>query len=73
LNSGVLDVEDSYFGKCSCMQRKEKASSVKRLKLNRSVGVAIEIWQRQAFESLGMVFVFNIIDMQVTTISEASQ
>jgi hypothetical protein len=37
------------------------------------VGVAIEIWQQQDFEILGMVFVFNIIDMQVTVISEASQ
>ena len=31
------------------------------------------IWKQQSFEILGMVFVFNIIDMQVTTISEAYQ
>ena len=31
------------------------------------------IWKQQSFKSMGMVFVFNIIDMQVTTISEAYQ
>jgi hypothetical protein len=59
-------------GVYACKGRRRK-SSVKRLKLNISVGVAIEIWQQQAFESLGMVFVFNIIDMHVTVIREASQ
>jgi hypothetical protein len=58
-------------GVYACKGRRRQ-SSVKRLKSNKSVGVAIEIWQQQAFESLGMVFVFNIIDMQVTVISEAS-
>ena len=55
------------------MQREEKVISVKRLKLNKSVGVAIKIWRQQNFQRLGMVFVFNIIDMRVTSISEASQ
>jgi hypothetical protein len=65
--------EISTLGGVYACKGRRRQSSVKRLKLNRSVGVAIEIWQQQAFESLGMVFVFNIIDMQVTVISEASQ
>jgi hypothetical protein len=65
--------EISTLGGVYPCKGRRRQSSVKRLKLNISVGVATEIWQQQDFESLGMVFLFNIIDMQVTVIGEASQ